>query len=450
MTRNKTCRGKNLSPRNGSVLIPACRAGTPLGLPAGFGMDPAGNPDALRDRDVPALQIKKKRLYARRNAYLQSFSVSFSYPVHFTRDVFGPANPLLASVCGPQEKDLPCRVMAFVDAGVARADRRLVHRLESYFKLLAPAIRLAAAPVILPGGEQVKNNWGVVRRVMTQLGRCHLCRHSYVLAIGGGSLLDMAGFAASLVHRGLRLIRVPTTVLAQNDAGVGVKNGMDEHELKNFIGTFAPPHAVLVDFNFLRTLDDTHWRGGIAEAFKVAIIKDASFFKLLERNATELKRRNAQAMEQLVRRCAILHLDHIRTGGDPFEMGAARPLDFGHWSAHKLEALSGYTISHGQAVAIGIALDSVYAAAIGLITPAERNRIVAALERAGLPVWSDLLAVAGRGKRPLVLAGLDEFREHLGGRLTITLPDGIGSRIEVHEMDQDVLADASRWLQDRQ
>ncbi len=391
-----------------------------------------------------------KNFRSRADSYLQSFSVPFSYPVHFTRDVFDPANPLLASVFGPQENGLPHRVMAFVDAGVVRADRRLVRRLENYFKSCAPAIRLMATPVILPGGERVKNNWDAVRRVMTQLGRRHLCRHSYVLAVGGGSLLDMAGFAASLVHRGLRLIRIPTTVLAQNDAGVGVKNGMDEHGLKNFIGTFAPPRAVLVDFNFLRTLDDTHWRGGIAEAFKVAIIKDAAFFKRLERNAADLKRRDAMAMEKLVRRCAILHLDHIRTSGDPFEMGPARPLDFGHWSAHKLEVLSGYAISHGQAVAIGIALDSAYAAAVGLITLDERDRIVTALERAGLPVWSNLLAVAGHGKRLRVLEGLDEFREHLGGRLTITLPAGIGSKIEVHKMDESALAGAVRWLQGRQ
>jgi 3-dehydroquinate synthase len=221
---------------------------------------------------------------------------------------------------------------------------------------------------------------------------------------------------------------------------------MDEHGLKNFVGTFAPPHAVLVDFDFLKTLSATHWRGGIAEAFKVAIIKDAAFFRYLEKNAANLRRRDTRAMEQLVRRCAILHLDHIRAGGDPFEMGSARPLDFGHWSAHKLELLSGYALGHGQAVAIGIALDSAYAAARGLLTLAERDRIVAALERAGLPVWSDLLVLPGRGKNLRVLEGLDEFREHLGGRLAVTLPRGIGARVEVHAMNQRVLRAAIRWL----
>ncbi len=397
---------------------------------------------------MPALQITRKKLRRKRNSYLQSFSVPFAYPVHFTRGVFDPANPVLASVFGPPENGRPHRVLAVLDAGVARAHRGLARRLKAYFRRRAPGVRLAAPPLVIPGGERVKNNWEVVRRVMTRLGRCHLCRHSYVLAVGGGSLLDMAGFAASLVHRGLRVIRVPTTVLAQDDAGVGVKNGMDEHGLKNFIGTFAPPHAVLVDFDFLRTLNDTHWRGGIAEAFKVAIIRDAAFFRFLERKAAALKRRDAQAMERVVRRCAVLHLDHIRRGGDPFERGAARPLDFGHWAAHKLETLSGYTLSHGQAVAVGIALDSVYAAAVGLLAPAERDRILAALERAGLPTWSDFLA-GGRGRRRRLLAGLNEFREHLGGRLTITLPRGLGAGVEAHAMDRRALAGALRWLERR-
>ena len=244
----------------------------------------------------------------------------------------------------------------------------------------------------------------------------------------------------------MRLVRLPTTVLAQNDAGVGIKNGMNEHGRKNFVGTFAPPHAVIDDFSFLDTLDDVHWRGGISEAFKVAIIKDADFFAWLEQHASRLRSRDAGAMEQLVRRCAVLHLQHIGTGGDPFEHGAARPLDFGHWAAHKLEALSGFAIGHGQAVAVGIALDSYYAAAKGLITTAARDRIIRALQRTGLPVFSPYLTVPGRNRRLAVLDGLAEFREHLGGHLTVTLPSGIGARVEVHAMDERIVARGVRWL----
>jgi 3-dehydroquinate synthase len=395
-----------------------------------------------------AARARRGRPRAGRRAdfYLQAFAVPFTYPVHFARDVFNPASPLLASVFGPPEPGRPHRLAVFVDDGVVRATPRLPARITSYFARRR-GFALLAPPEVIAGGERAKDGWHGVQHVMTQLGNLHLCRHSYVVAVGGGCLLDMVGFAASLVHRGVRLVRLPTTVLAQNDAGVGIKNGMNAHGLKNFVGTFAPPHAVIDDFDFLDTLDDAHWRGGISEAFKVAIIKDASFFGWLERHAARLARRDAGAMEQLVRRCAVLHLQHIGASGDPFEQGAARPLDFGHWAAHKLEALSGFTIGHGQAVAIGVALDSYYAAARGMISLAERDRIVQAMQRAGLPVCCPWITVPGRSRRLAILDGLAEFREHLGGRLTITLPRGIGDRVEVHAMDGRIIARGVRWLQ---
>jgi 3-dehydroquinate synthase len=378
------------------------------------------------------------------SVYRQSFAVPFAYPVHFARGVFRRANPLLAGLFGPAETGRAHRLLVYLDDGVARAQPGLPARIARYFD--RPGFDLRLPPVILHGGERAKDGWQVVQHVMTQLGDQRICRHSYVVAVGGGSLLDAVGFAAALVHRGVRLIRLPTTVLAQNDAGVGVKNGMNEHGRKNFIGTFAPPHAVVNDFDFLDTLDDAHWRGGIAEAFKVALIRDASFFAFLEKHAARLRRRDAGAMEELVRRCAILHLEHIRTGNDPFEQGTARPLDFGHWSAHKLEALSGFAVGHGAAVAIGIALDCHYAAAKGLLRVAARDRILAAMRHAGLVLWDDQLAQRTRGGRLAILDGLDDFREHLGGRLTVTLPDGIGRRIEVHRMDVQTIARGVAWL----
>jgi len=377
--------------------------------------------------------------------FVQRFVVPCAYPVCFTRGIFKAGNPILRRVMGPCAYGRPHRVIVFVDAGVAAATPGLLAAINRRLGASPRELRLVAPPEILPGGEQAKNDWRRVQHVMTQLGHHHLCRHSFVLAVGGGSFLDMVGFAASLVHRGMRLIRVPTTVLAQNDAGVGIKNGMNEHGVKNFAGTFAPPYAVIDDFDFLRTLDDTHWRGGIAEAFKVAIIKDAAFFDFLSRHAVALRRRDAGAMETLVRRCALLHLDHIRTGGDPFELGNARPLDFGHWAAHKLETLSQYDLGHGQAVAIGMAIDTVYAAGCGLLTSGERERIIHALAAAGLPVWSDFLLATSR-RRPEILDGLDDFREHLGGTLAITLPRGIGAKVEVHVMDTAGILRAIRWL----
>ncbi len=365
---------------------------------------------------------------------LQKFSVPFRYPVCFTHGVFDPANPALASVLRPQASG-HARVLAVVDAGLAAATPNLLRQIEVYFHTHRNTLTLARPPLLVPGGENAKNGWGNVREIMTAAGLEHLDRHSYVLAVGGGSVLDMAGFAASLVHRGLRLIRIPTTVLAQNDAGVGVKNGMNEGGTKNFAGTFAPPFAVINDFDFLKTLPQQEWIGGVSEAFKVAIIKDKPFFRYLCKHAAALRNRDQSVMEKVVEKTARLHLSHIASSGDPFEFGSARPLDFGHWAAHRLELLSNFTLGHGPAVSIGLALDSTYALLKGLIGPDEHAQIVKGLSECGLPVWSPLLERVNSAGDPDVLAGIEQFREHLGGKLCITLPAPIGTKREVHSMN---------------
>ncbi|MBS3735068.1 MAG: 3-dehydroquinate synthase [Phycisphaerae bacterium] len=380
-------------------------------------------------------------------AYHQRIAVDFDYPVHFTRGLFDADNPLLADVLD-RRGERRHRAVAYLDAGCVGAHPGLPRRVKAYFAARAPRLELCACEVV-SGGEGAKNGWQSVRDVMWTIGQTHLDRQSFVIAVGGGALLDMVGFAASIVHRGLRLVRVPTTTLAQNDAGIGVKNAMDEHGRKNFVGTFAPPFAVLNDATFLPTLSDRDWIGGVAEAFKVALIEDAAFFDVLCERADALRRRDLEAMAACVRRCAILHLEHIRDAGDPFEFGSARPLDFGHWSAHRLETLSRYRLGHGQAVAVGIALDAVYAARKGLLSDAELERILDGLTACGLPIWCDELTVRDERGRLAVLDGLAQFREHLGGRLCVTLPDGIGRKVELHEMDADLIAECIGELHDR-
>jgi 3-dehydroquinate synthase len=384
-----------------------------------------------------------------RDTYVERFSVPFEYPVCFTRNLFDPGNRLLLDIMTRREKDRRHRALVHVDAGVARATPGLLERIGAYFETHAASLDLAQPPREVPGGEAAKNGWREVQGVMEAIGNAHACRQSFVIAVGGGSVLDMVGFATSIVHRGLRLIRVPTTVLAQNDAGVGVKNGMNEHGMKNFVGTFAPPFAVLNDGDFLKTLDQKHWVGGIAEAFKVAIIQDAEFFDFLCVHAAALGQRDEGLMATAIRRCALLHLEHIRAGGDPFEFGSARPLDFGHWVSHRLEVLTDYDIGHGQAVAIGIALDSVYAMRKGMLRPEELERILRGLADAGLPAWDPHLEARDDHGAPAILKGLDDFREHLGGILTVTLPSRIGRKRDVHAMEPPVIESAVGYLKER-
>jgi 3-dehydroquinate synthase len=274
----------------------------------------------------------------------------------------------------------------------------------------------------------------------------HLDRHSFVMIVGGGSVLDAVGLAASLVHRGLRVIRVPTTVTAQNDVGVGVKTGIDAYGAKNFLGTFAPPFAVLNDLDFLDTLPLRDQVAGIAEAFKVAMIKDRRFFRQLCRQAPLIGNGDTRIITKAVIRCARLHLDHIRTGGDPFETGSARPLDFGHWSAHHLETASHFKLRHGEAVSIGIALDAIIAADLNLLARRDALSLINALRTCGLPVWHPLLESRNRYRQPRILEGLKNFQEHLGGELTLTLPGPLGSKMEIHTLPADLLLRALQTL----
>jgi 3-dehydroquinate synthase len=225
-------------------------------------------------------------------------------------------------------------------------------------------------------------------------------------------------------------------VLAQDDAGVGVKNGINAFGVKNALGSFAPPFAVVNDFALLDTLPLRDHIAGIAEAIKVALIRDASFFDWIERHAQALRDRAATPTRRLIHRCAELHLAHIRGAGDPFESGSARPLDFGHWAAHKLELLTQHELRHGEAVAIGMALDTRYAQLSQTIDEATAARVLRTIEAVGLPVWHPALELLAEDGAPAVLAGLEDFREHLGGQLTVTMLEAIGRGVEVHEIDR--------------
>jgi 3-dehydroquinate synthase len=380
--------------------------------------------------------------------HLQRFAVAYEYPVHFTEFVFDPANPVLVEALARHEPERRHRCVVFVDDGLLEARPGLGDEIVAYARHHAARMELVAAPFPVPGGERIKSELFFVEQMQQRLFEHRIDRHSYVIAIGGGAVLDAVGLVAAVTHRGVRLIRVPTTVLAQDDSGVGVKNGVNYRGVKNFVGTFAPPFAVLNDLDLLTRLSERDKVAGMAEAVKVALIRDGAFFAWLERNADGLITFERAALAQMIRRCAELHMHQIARGGDPFETGSARPLDYGHWSAHKLESLTHHHVRHGEAVAIGIALDARYSVLAGLLAEGEDRRICALLEHLGFRLWHPALEARGADGNLAVLDGLREFREHLGGDLTVTLLQDIGSGIEVHAIDEARMLAAINWLKE--
>lgn len=378
---------------------------------------------------------------------LQEFSLCIDYPVVFSRKVFSPSNPALSEIICRREPERHHSVAVVIDANVASAWPGLFENIQSYTDTYGDCMSLAAPPLIVPGGENCKNMPEEVNRLHRWMLDAGLDRQSVLLSIGGGAVLDMAGYAAATFHRGIRLIRLPTTVLAQNDAGIGVKNGINGFGVKNLIGCFAAPFGVISDFDFLDTLDVRDKRAGLAEAVKVALIRDPDFFKWLTSEAQALVAFSPDQTETMIRRCAELHLAHIAHGGDPFEFGSARPLDFGHWAAHKLEAMTDYRLRHGEAVAIGMALDAGYSSEIGLLEREQAASICALLEALGFSLW-DAVLDHDEGRKSL-LDGLAEFREHLGGELTLTMLSNIGCGIEVRSVELPALKIALEKLSHR-
>ncbi len=380
-----------------------------------------------------------------------SFKLSHDYPVLFENKVFDCENPVLRDVlnrtAGVERKDIQ-KVFVCLDSGLNKANPRLHKQICDYFLYHQRKLNLVSMPLIIPGGEHAKKQMQI-ETLYQHMMDSQLDRHSCVLIIGGGAVLDAVGFACTTFHRGVKFVRMPSTVLAQNDAGVGVKNGINYLKIKNLIGTFSTPVAVINDASLLKSLSIRDKRAGLAEAVKVAAIRDSTFFAWMEEQVVSLACFEEEASQYAIARCAQLHLQQITQAGDPFESGSARPLDYGHWCAHKLEALAEYQIRHGEAVAIGMVLDARYAVNIGMLDGAEANRLVVLLEGLGFTLWHEKLALLSELGQPLVFSGLEEFRQHLGGELSVTLLRNVGTGEEVHEMDEQRLLEALNWLRHR-
>lgn len=374
-----------------------------------------------------------------------TINLQFRHRLRFTHGALDPHNDALACAfddAGAAAADMrrdqtPVRVLACLDAGLIQAAPELPAQLRRYVAAYADRLQLVREPMPIPGGERCKNEPVVVDELLQAIERAGLDRHSYVLAVGGGAVLDAVGFAAAIVHRGVRLVRMPTTTLSQGDSGVGVKTGVNRFNQKNYLGTFNVPWAVLNDLELLRSLHERDWRSGFSEAVKVALLKDAAFFDRLCDAGPAIVARDLDAAAPLLKRTAELHLDHIARGGDPFELGTARPLDFGHWAAHKLETMTRHALRHGEAVAIGLALDVTYAEQVGMLEAATADRVRTCLRGMGFELHHEACADVER-----LLEGLEEFRAHLGGALAVPMITDVAHPVNVSTIEASVLREA--------
>lgn len=369
------------------------------------------------------------------------FAVPYTHRLRFTHDVLGEDDAVLADLLEPSE-GRSARVLAIVDSGVdaaTSAGQRLAAFAARHTKTIETLdVRL------IDGGEAIKNDPDRLKPLLEAIHSSELDRRSYVLAVGGGAFLDAVSFAAAIAHRGIRLVRLPTTVMGQADSGIGVKNAINYFGKKNWLGSFAVPWGVINDHTLLSTLPDRDWRSGFSEAVKVSLLKEPAFFNQLCEDAKAIAARNTAAAERAIRRSAYWHLMHITRGGDPFETRESRPLDFGHWSAHRIEPMTDFSIRHGEAVAIGLAIDCVYSTLAHGLNESVAERVITCLHDLGLTLTHPCLADADA-----LLGGLEEFRQHLGGRLTVTMLQDVGRPIDVHEIDIALMRQAIQRVSGR-
>lgn len=358
-----------------------------------------------------------------------------SYEVRFAPGVLDPADPALAGAGHPGSP----RRLVVVEA---RVDELYGARIREYLR----ARGLVCDVLVLPAHEQLKTMDAVFRvaEAMNTFGVDR--RREPVVAVGGGVLLDIVGLACGLYRRSTPYVRVPTTLVGLVDAGVGVKTGVNFGAHKNRLGTYHAAATTLLDPAFLATLDRRHVSNGLAEILKIALVKDARLFDLLDRHAEELIERRFQdgagspADEVLTR---AVHGMLAELQPNLWEHGLERIVDYGHTFSPTVEMRALPELLHGEAVCVDMALTTVLAWRRGLIGTGQRNRVLALMRRLRLPVWHPLC-------EPGVLGdALDDTVRHRDGRQRLPLPVGIGDAVFVNDVTRRELADAAAVLRER-
>ena len=260
------------------------------------------------------------------------------------------------------------------------------HVARHYLKPTVESLKQAGfdpVPIVLPPGERTKT-LATVGRILDDLARHRFERRSLLVALGGGVIGDLAGFAASIYQRGIAYVQVPTTLVAQVDSSVGGKTGVDHRLGKNLIGAFHQPKAVIIDPFLLRTLPRREWIAGLAEVIKYGIIADEAFFSFLEASMSDLLKLEAQAVMRAVARSCEIKAEVV--AADERESDRRRILNYGHTIGHALESLGGYRrLIHGEAVGIGLVAEADLAVHLGYCGKDIAGRIREAVQAAGLP-----------------------------------------------------------------
>jgi len=285
----------------------------------------------------------------------------------------------------------------------------------------------------VPEGEEQKS-LETAGSLYHELSQCHAERNTPILALGGGVIGDLAGFMAATYMRGVPLIQIPTTLVAQGDSSIGGKVGLDHGQLKNKIGAFYQPKLVISDINSLKTLPPEQLTEGLAEVIKHAIIRDDKFFSYLEKNLDRIKSLDDGALEETVYQSARIKAEIVEN--DERDLGLRNILNCGHTVGHAIESVSDFDIRHGDAVAIGMVAEARMSNKMDILGENELTRIEAIIKRAGLPTEIPDLEV------DKLIQAMEHDKKIVGGKIRFVLPGSIGKAFITDEVSPSLIGQA--------
>ena len=346
----------------------------------------------------------------------------FGYPVEFADDVFGESD-VLANVLKKVTRSESPKVLIVADMNVVQRTEGLGTKIGRYVQ--AHGIQLIGNPVVVAGGEKIKaDNLQCALKVVSALLSAKLGRNDVVLAIGGGTILDVAGYAAAQVRGGVQIVRMPTTPAAMMDAAYATYAAIDSATVKDALRVPSVPAAVVIDTAFAVSVLDGVWRGGIGEAVRLAAAADAALLKKLKKLAPAYRDRDMAALTEIVQ---LVWKTRAKKGGTSLAL----------WVALRLESMSGYKLPHGYAVSIGVCIELDYAVEKGLMKPADRE--------VALDILRDCGALDGLGHSGHLLGQVDNLLFGLDAWLlsspdrTVAVSAGLGKTATVEDLDREVL-----------
>lgn len=350
------------------------------------------------------------------------WSESGAFDIRFIDGMFDEGNPALAGILRPGGEDPAPRLLLVADSNVVHRTEGLGSKIGKY--LNDCGVALAGTPVVVGGGEKSKSDGMTsVRRVMEAAIEARIGRNDFIFALGGGAVLDVAGYAAAQVRGGVRLVRSPTTPASMVDGSFALDACINCSGIKDALRLPSRPYAVVIDTNFAPTVLDGVWRGGAGEIIRYAAARDAALLKKVAKITEKIRNRDAATMSALVRECVESRFKKGRT-------------DFAQWSALRMETMSGNKLPHGYAVPLAICIDCAYASEKGYMKQEDMAMVCSALADCGaLDGLAHSLHILNQGTS--ILYGLDAWRLSTGSE-AIEVPAGIGKTVVEEKPDRGI------------